>query len=217
MGTRSRTKQTKGQRPKWLQPLDDPREEAILSAAFDVFCEKGFHGATMLDVASRAQASKETLYERFKSKAGLFEALVAWGCRQNLPDMAWLERSRAEPKAALKAYARLLLKAIMRPEAIALYRITVAEGERLPQAGRILSQLTRDPSIAIVVRLALDLHARGDCSIDDADAFADHFIGLLRGDAYHQALSGLAPPPSERQIEAIADRAMHRLLKAYAP
>ena len=34
------------------------REEEILQAAFDVFTEKGFHGATMLDVASRAYASK---------------------------------------------------------------------------------------------------------------------------------------------------------------
>ena len=58
------------------------REEEILRAAFDVFTEKGFHGATMLDVASRARASKATLYARYPSKEALFEALMAWATRQ---------------------------------------------------------------------------------------------------------------------------------------
>src|SRR6202008_4019570 len=64
MGTESRRRgkaAAGGARPSWRAPLDDPRDEEILSAAFDVFCEKGFHGATMLDVATQARASKETL------------------------------------------------------------------------------------------------------------------------------------------------------------
>jgi AcrR family transcriptional regulator len=40
-------------------PQEAPaRDEEILRAAFDVFTEKGFHGATMLDVASRRRCSK---------------------------------------------------------------------------------------------------------------------------------------------------------------
>ena len=42
-------------RPDWLAPLSDPRNETILSAAFDVFAEKGIHGATMLEIATRAK------------------------------------------------------------------------------------------------------------------------------------------------------------------
>ena len=64
-------------------PQEAPaREEEILQAAFDVFTEKGFHGARMLDVASRARASKATLYARYPSKEALFEALMAWSTRQ---------------------------------------------------------------------------------------------------------------------------------------
>ena len=66
-------------RPAWLRPLSDERNEAILSAAFDIFQEKGLHGATMLEIAKLAKVSKETLYARFDSKEGLFYALLAWG------------------------------------------------------------------------------------------------------------------------------------------
>src|SRR5262245_50501627 len=86
MGTQSR-RATKS-RPSGKTPMVKPpqaasaREEDILRAAFDVFTEKGFHGATMLDVASRARASKATLYACYPSKEALFEALMAWSTRQ---------------------------------------------------------------------------------------------------------------------------------------
>jgi AcrR family transcriptional regulator len=65
--------------PEWLPALTDPRDEEILGAAFCTFTELGFHGATMLEIAKRARASKTTLYERFRDKEGLFQALLEWG------------------------------------------------------------------------------------------------------------------------------------------
>ena len=47
------------------------RREEIISAAQEVFFEKGFDGATMDDVAERAELSKGTLYLYFKSKDDL--------------------------------------------------------------------------------------------------------------------------------------------------
>src|SRR6059058_875195 len=60
------------------------REEEILRAASDVFTEKVFHGATMLDVASRAHASKATLYARYPSKEALFEEIGRASCRERV-------------------------------------------------------------------------------------------------------------------------------------
>ena len=43
-----------------MPPQEPPaREEEILRAAFDVFTEKGFHGARMLDVASVMTTGEE--------------------------------------------------------------------------------------------------------------------------------------------------------------
>ncbi len=48
----------------------------ILRAAEEVFAEEGFHGATMQDIASRAEFSVGYLYGHFESKEGIFQRLV---------------------------------------------------------------------------------------------------------------------------------------------
>src|ERR671921_2094076 len=54
------------------------RREEILEVALSVLAERGYRGASMREIAERAQASKETLYSRFGNKRELFEELVGW-------------------------------------------------------------------------------------------------------------------------------------------
>lgn len=54
----------------------DLRNEAILEAATEVFLEQGFARASTDEIASRAGASKQTLYSLYPSKAALFAALM---------------------------------------------------------------------------------------------------------------------------------------------
>jgi AcrR family transcriptional regulator len=50
--------------------------ERILDAALDVFSDKGFHMATVDEIAERAEVGKGTLYRYFSNKEGLFTELV---------------------------------------------------------------------------------------------------------------------------------------------
>ncbi len=204
-------------RPDWLMPLNDPRDEELLSAAFDVFTEKGFRGATMLEVAARAQASKVTLDRRFESKESLLCSLLAWGCRRDMLEPEEIERlSAGDPVEMLNTYALTVLTMMMRPEALALYRIVVAEGGRLPEVGRIFDSFTREPSIEMMRVIGERLVATGVCAIENHGEFADDFIGLLRGDFFQKAVIGAGRLPRRAAIEAHARRATARLLKAYA-
>lgn len=51
-------------------------ERAIITAALDVFTEKGFDGGTMQMIAERAELSVGTLYNFFDGKERLYQALV---------------------------------------------------------------------------------------------------------------------------------------------
>jgi AcrR family transcriptional regulator len=53
------------------------REEQLLQAAAECFVEKGFHRATMQDIASRAGLSVGLFYLYFKRKQDIIEALIA--------------------------------------------------------------------------------------------------------------------------------------------
>jgi AcrR family transcriptional regulator len=52
------------------------RREAILAAALEVFSERGFHQASLEDVAARGGVSKTLIYEHFDSKRELERALL---------------------------------------------------------------------------------------------------------------------------------------------
>lgn len=73
-----------------VEPADDHKasvklatRERVLEAALGVFSEKGFHVATMDEVAERAGVGKGTLYRHFANKETLFNELV----RQRLDEL----------------------------------------------------------------------------------------------------------------------------------
>jgi len=196
----------------------DSRDEEILRAAFEEFTERGFHGATMLAVARRARASKATLYDRFDSKEGLFHALLSWGCQQTMADLQSIVEDRAlSAKEALTECAVRILTVMGSASAVDLARIAIAEGARQPGVGRIYEGETRDPIVALVRQVIARLFETGEIAADDPSEFGAAFIGLLRGDLYYRAILGTAPVPSAEEWEAIARRAVPRLLKAFAP
>jgi len=53
------------------------REEQMLDVAGEVFAERGFHPASMEEIAERADISKPMLYAYFGSKEGLYSAYIA--------------------------------------------------------------------------------------------------------------------------------------------
>ena len=58
-------------------PPQPTRSDEILDAALALMEEHGYRDTTMLQVATRARASKNTLYQHFPTKQALFAALVA--------------------------------------------------------------------------------------------------------------------------------------------
>lgn len=205
-------------RPAWLPALSDPRNEAILSAAFDVFQEKGLHGATMLEIATAAKVSKETLYARFDNKEGLFYALLAWGSERMMVDLANLEQQiDADPVGALKDFATACLTKMMHAESIEISRIVISEARRMPEIARVYDEFTCKTTTAMLDRVVDALEAKGLARIGDRPAFADAFIGLLRGNMHHHVTIGVAPPPTPEALEAQANRAVAYLLRIFAP
>lgn len=98
---------------------DHMRDKAILKATIDVVAELGYAGLTMDAVASRAGASKATVYRRWDSKSALIrDAMIklqeAPGSPENLPDTGNLRDDLMallviEPAAEANRRLRVLL------------------------------------------------------------------------------------------------------------
>ncbi len=200
-------------RPDWLARLADPWDEKVLSAAFDMFAAKGFDGATMAEIASAAEVSKRTLYERYADKADLFRALLAWGARGNLPEK--LPTGKFDAEEALVRHAEAVLSAMMRQESFDLMRIVAGASPRFPEIGKMFDETTRAASLKIVRALAWKLAKEKKIASPNYDDFASDFIGLVRGDLYFRALVGAAKPLPQAKVAAEAKRVVGVLLKAY--
>ena len=62
--------------PKVVPEYKEEAKSRILDGANKVFAEKGYHEATMDDIAKRLGVSKGAIYLYFSSKEDLFEAMV---------------------------------------------------------------------------------------------------------------------------------------------
>ena len=203
-------------RPGWLPPATDPRAEAILLAAFDLFIERGFERATMLEIATRAKVSKLTLYALFQDKEGLFEALVAWGCARYHLDAEALDET-ADPFDALERWAVSFTRVMLRWQSMALFRIAVSQSGARPRVAAIHHNLTRAEREATLAIMAGRLVQAGMIGAGDADEFAQDFLALMRGQLFYDVLVGQTPPPGKADVERHVRRALQRLVKAYAP
>jgi AcrR family transcriptional regulator len=203
--------------PEWLPRLSNERDEQILGAAYDVFVAKGYHRATMLEIATAARASKETLYARFGSKERLFEALMAWGASARQPGLrALAEASPERAEEALREAAQELLLLFYRPESIALARLLAAEGALRPELARITEEVAVRPVRETLTNFYVRLVAAGVMPAEDAPASAETFIDVVRGVSLERVVSGQDPPPDARRIAEIAVRAARVAIHAFA-
>src|SRR5579863_7334826 len=131
--------------------------DRILDVATVLFLGDGFGATSIEAVAKRAGISKRTFYHRFRGKEELFEAVVRRLIERWMPpfDAALLEAPNLA--AALQRAAEHLLEVALTPEALALYRVMIAEAERFPGLARILHEIG---AAAGTARIARHLEAR---------------------------------------------------------
>jgi AcrR family transcriptional regulator len=198
----------------WAAPLSDRRSEIVLRAAFEVFAERGVHGATMSDVAARAGASKETLYARYENKEQLFQAVLAWSARELTAELAPFETTLSCDLPIVEEFACAVARCAAQPRMLTLLRLAIAEAERHPEIAKAFADLFRAPGEAVLRHLAGGLDAQKRARIADSGEFTAMFMGAVRdGLAQDLLLQGPAPAPEE--IERRVRARVRRLMRAY--
>lgn len=81
---------------KDIKKIDYSAELRIISAAKDVFSEKGYDGSSMAEIAKRANVNKALLYYYFKNKKDILEDLVKRNVNETLERQALFVRKPKE-------------------------------------------------------------------------------------------------------------------------
>src|ERR1700751_1357559 len=107
------------------------RRDPILDVAYECFVADGYGATSMSTIATHLGGSKGTLYNYFKSKEELFDAFVRRACSRLHSGIDSVP-AEGDLRGRLVLAARHFLDHLLSPEAIAIYRVVVGEGERFP-------------------------------------------------------------------------------------
>jgi len=199
-------------------PRGEKRRDEIAAVAESVFLELGFNDATMQIVASRAGASKETLYRHFGSKEGLFSEVVRARSERIYRSVEREMGQRNDPREVLRQLGFNLLNMLLNEDPLCFFRIVIAEVQRNPELGRIFfeqgpHQITKD--VAAYLEYAT---GEGLLNCSEPALAAKLFLGSVV--ANRHIIKLLAPDFEEITEELIrhhVDAAVSMFLAAYGP
>jgi AcrR family transcriptional regulator len=192
------------------------RREEILEVALSVLAERGYRGASMREIAERAQASKETLYSWFGNKRELFEELVGWQAeRVDAVIAPSLERDGDDPCEVLRSFALELQRLLLGERSVVINRAAISEVTSDPTFAQILATQGRGSVVPKLVGYLEGQRERGQLHFEEAEVAIDALIGLAIGDQQVRRLLGVLPMPGPKQIEARAERAVEQFLKLF--
>jgi TetR/AcrR family transcriptional repressor of mexJK operon len=194
----------------------DERRASIVDVASEVFLSEGYAAASMSEIAARVGGSKATLYNYFPSKEELFAAVVTARCEQLQSIIADVESEGVDLRTSLKHLGERFLALILTDDAIATFRLVVAESARFPEIGRAFYAAGPRAGEERIGRFLSQGIAHGELRTGDPIEMARAFVDLCKTDIQMLRLCNAMPEPSSADIAHRVDRAADQFLAIYA-
>jgi len=198
------------------ETLSPEKRAQILQGAAAVFAQDGYEGASMSRIASEAAVSKGTLYNYFEGKADLFAAYVQQECTRNLSRVFDRIDEADDPATTLRAIGRRIVRMMVSPTGVTIYRVVVSEAERFPELARVFYEAGPARAIGHMSRwLALQAR-RGRLNVADPEFAAEQFFALCQTRLGLRCRLHMLNDPAPETIAAIVNAAVDMFLCAYA-
>ena len=193
------------------------RQQEILTAAQQLLGEKGYKKTSMLDIARRAGASKETLYAWFGDKQGLFSALIdhnGEALRTTLTE-AITKGVDEDPMSVLVAFAESLLHLLTGERSVALNRAAISEASQDTSLSYTLVAHGRDALLPLLADRLTTMAQAGTLTLTDPMDAAEIYLGLVLTDLPVRRLLGVSVSPDEMEIKFRAYRGVEHFMRLY--
>jgi AcrR family transcriptional regulator len=186
--------------------------EHILAVATELFLAHGYGATSIEAVAQYARISKRTFYHRFPDKAALFASVVHRVVLGLRPPAHVPLIEGADIKQILERLARLILRAALTPQALALNRLITAEALRFPELAAIVAREGAGAEAVGLIAGLLEREARAvGVALVDAPFAAEQFLQMTVGVPRRRAL-GLGDAMSANDLDAWAVRVVDLFL-----
>ncbi|NND73389.1 MAG: TetR/AcrR family transcriptional regulator [Ilumatobacter sp.] len=188
------------------------REAAVLDAAEQEMLEHGYAHVTMLGIARRAGASKETLYSWFGNRDGLFAAMIARNADRAAGAVQRALDGGTPARETLVGFATGLLILLTSPASVALNHAAMQS----PELAEQLLASGRYRVGPLVERYLAELDRAGQVRVADPEAAFTTLYGLIIRDDQIRVLLG-EPAATGKQVRRRAETAVDQFLALHAP
>lgn len=188
-----------------------------MTAATQLFLDKGYELTSMEAVAKQAGVSKLTIYSHFADKEELFRAIVQTRCDKVCMPTTMLEYALLPVEEALNQIAHKALAKILLPDSIRLIRIILAEALHRPEIVRIYYEVGPRRVKTAFADLLREFTRLGKLVVQDFTCASEQFYGLLKGEMLQRILILHAPQPGAEEIEKHIQATISLFLAGYRP
>ena len=186
---------------------------AILDAATGLFLELGYDRTSLARVAEIAGVSKATLFKQFPTKAELFEATVL--AAGDTPASELVDPPSGDFRAGLVVLGLAYVELLSRPRMADLIRTVIAESPRFPELRERTFDFGTLPALAALRRYFLAENAAGIAKVDDPDAAATQFLGMIATVIFWPRLVHGNWSLSEEETLQVVDEAARTMVARY--
>ena len=180
------------------------RHRELLGAARRLLLERGWEATSIEEIARQAGVAKRFIYARYPDKPALFYAAVAQFRDEQIGALGALADPPADVEEGLLSLARQIFAAAMREDTLAIVRLFLSEGPRMPDFSKFFAKSFPHRGLAGIISFLSTYADRGDLALADPEIAAEQFAMLVIGVPQRLALLGHrdAPEKEARRLEA---------------
>ncbi len=175
------------------------RHRTLLATATRLFMEKGVEGTSVDEISRRSGVAKRFIYARYPDKAALFVGVVERFRENLLGEIRDVEPLPDDVYEGLVVFGRKLFDLALRPEALAIHRLFIAEAIRFPQLAQLFVERNRSRGVDDIVSVLSSYAERGVLRLEDPQLTAEHFFICIVGVPQRMALLIGRDPPAEEE------------------
>ena len=196
----------------------DERRDGILDVARDCFLADGYAATSMSAIAARLGGSKGTLYNYFKSKEELFEAVMQRQCGALAETLFDVDHDGDDMRERLQHFAGKFLTLLLTPESLGIHRVVVGETGRFPELGRMFYDMGPKVILTKIAGYLSDLMDQGVLRRADPFVAAQQFKDLtISGVLQPRTWGVIEGDMTDAEIQGQVNNAVDTFLRAYRP
>lgn len=194
---------------------NEEKRKQILNAATQLFVEHGYIATSMMQIATQADVSKQTVYSHFGSKEDLFAEAIKQKCDSAI-DIDFDTLDFTDVRATLLMVAKQFFTMITSKEALAVHKICAFESRTYPQLSELFYQAGPERITEEIAKLMSEFDKLGMLEIKEPRFAAIQFLHMVKGEAWMRVEFNTQKQLSVDEVQQYIECSVDFFLRGYA-